>query len=91
MPVRSPDTTADVEAVQVGLLRAASVGRRLRLACGLTDVVRRAARRAIGQAHPEFSARDVDVRFVELHYGTDIAAGLRADLARRDVVRTDVG
>jgi hypothetical protein len=26
----------------------------------------------------------LDLRFVELHYGADIAAGLRDDLERRD-------
>jgi hypothetical protein len=84
---RSVDTDADAEAVQVELLRAAPVSRRLHLALSLTTSVVGAARRALARAQPQASARDLDVRFVELHYGADVAAGLRDDLERRDRVR----
>jgi len=42
------------------------------------------ARRALARAQPHASARELDLRFVELHYGTDTAEGLRAELDRRD-------
>ena len=43
-----------------------------------------AARRALARAQPHASARELDLRFVELHYGVDVAASLRADLEQRD-------
>jgi len=87
IPARPADTGLDAERVQVALLRTASVARRLHLALSLSATVIGAARRALARAQPDASARDLDVRFVELHYGADLAANLRADLDRRDTTR----
>ena len=84
IPPRPTDTAADADAVQVALLRAAPVARRLHLAVSLSATVIGAARRALTRAEPNASARERDLRFVELHYGREIADGLRADLHRRD-------
>jgi len=78
------DTTADAERVQIGLLRAASVPRRLHLALSLTATVIGAARRALERTHSDLSARELDLLFVNVHYDPDLAAALRADLERRD-------
>lgn len=83
IPARPADTTPDAERVQVDLLRAAPVARRLHLALQLTATVVGAARRALARSQPHASPRELDLRFVELHYGAEIAAGLRADLERR--------
>lgn len=87
IPVRSPDTDADAERVQVELLRAAPVARRLHLALSVTATVVGAARLALERTYPEDSARARDLRFVELHYGPQLAADLRDDLERRDRTR----
>lgn len=84
IPPRPADTTPDAERVQVDLLRAAPVARRLHLALQLTATVIGAARRALARAQPQASPRERALRFVELHYGADVAAGLREDLDRRD-------
>ena len=84
IPGRPADTAPDAERVQVALLRAAPVARRLHVALGLSATIIGAARRALARAQPHASARELDLRFVELHYGADAAAGLRADLDRRD-------
>lgn len=86
VPLRSADTTVDAEHVQVALLQAASVPRRLHLALSLTTVIG-AARRALGRTHPDLSARELDLLFVNVHYGSDLADALRADLERRDRAR----
>ena len=83
IPPRPADTTPDAERVQVELLRAAPVARRLHLALQLTATVIGAARRALARAQPQATRRELDLRFVELHYGTDVAAALQEDLARR--------
>ena len=84
IPSRSADTARDAERVQIALLRAAPVARRLHLALSLSATVIGAARRALARAQPHASARELDLRFVELHYGADAAADLRAALDRRD-------
>ena len=83
IPPRPADTASDAEHVQITLLRAASVPRRLHLALSLSATVIGVARRALARAHADVSARELDLRFVELHYGRETAAGLRADLDRR--------
>lgn len=83
-PARSADTSPDAERVQVALLRAAPVARRLHLALGLSATVIGLARRALARAYPRASARELDLQFVQVHYGADVATGLRADLERRD-------
>ncbi len=84
IPARSADTDPDAERVQVALFREASVARRLQLAQSLSDTVRQLARRALAVSGPEASFRDLALRFVEVHYGVELAAGLRADFERRD-------
>lgn len=87
IPARPGDTDADAERVQTALLRGAPVARRLHLALSLSATVIGAARRALARSHPGSSPRELDLRFVEVHYGADVAAGLRADLDRRDRAR----
>jgi hypothetical protein len=69
--------------MQAELFRTAPVARRLRIALNLSATVIAAARRAIARADPHASRQERDLRFVEVHYGADLAAALRADLRRR--------
>jgi hypothetical protein len=87
IPARPADTTPEADRVQVALVRRASVARRLHVALALSASVIGTARRALARARPQASALELDLRFVELHYGTALAADLRADLARRDATR----
>ena len=82
-PSRPDDTTADAERVQIALLRAAPVSRRLRVAFSLTARSITAARRAIARAEPGLSDIERDLRFVAVHYGAELARELREHLARR--------
>ena len=83
IPARPADTALDAERVQVALLRAAPIARRLQLALGLSATVVGMARRALARAQPHASAQELDLRFVELHYGFDCSEGLRMELERR--------
>jgi hypothetical protein len=83
---RPGDTTREAERVQVALFRRAPIARRLHLALGLSATVMSSARRALAAARPYASAREQDLRFVELHYGAALASELRADLERRDAL-----
>jgi hypothetical protein len=84
MPPRPSDTTQDAERVQTDLLRAVPVARRLEIALSLSAAAIGLARRSLTRARPAASAQDIDLWFVELHYGREAADGLRLDLRRRE-------
>ena len=78
---RPADTDAAAEAVQIDLLRRAGPARRAGMALALSARVIGLARRALGRAHPEETEEEIRLRFVELHYGRELAAGVRRRLA----------
>lgn len=77
------DTHPEAERVQLDLLRRASVARRLDLTRSVTATAIALSRRAIARANPDLNARDLDLLFVEYHYGEDLAARLRSYLSSR--------
>jgi hypothetical protein len=79
----SRDTQPEAQEAQLRLLREASVGRRCALARSLTGTVVALSRRALARRDPASSDRDVLLEFVSLHYGPELAAGVRARLSRR--------
>jgi hypothetical protein len=83
IPPRSDNTTQEAEAVQVELLRTASPTRRAHQAISLSADVISAARRALARARPLASAIDLDVQFVDVHYGPDLAEGVRVEFICR--------
>lgn len=87
IPPRPADTTLEAEQVQVALMRAVPIARRLRLAFGLSATAISLAKRAIARAHPTASKDELDLLFVEVHYGPDLARQLRLDLERRRASR----
>lgn len=74
----APEGSAD--RVQIELLRAAGPARRVALCRSLSASVISLSRQAILARHPEYSDRDVALAFVELHYGAELAAGVRRQL-----------
>lgn len=80
MRPRSPDTDPEAERVQIALLREASVARRCAMALSLSGAVIGMARRAIRRALPEASEAELGVRYAALHYGKELAEGLRQRL-----------
>lgn len=83
IPSRPADTSAEAERVQIDLLRSAPVSRRLRLAWSLSAAVIGVARQTLARKSPNLSQQELDVRFVELHYGRNLAADLGRDLTLR--------
>ena len=77
------DTSPDAEAVQIELLRRATVAERFTRVRDLTRVTIHHARRAIARAHPGCRQREIDLMFVETHYGKDLAEKLRRYLNER--------
>jgi hypothetical protein len=77
------DTDPEAERVQLELFRRASPGRRIRLALSLSRTVMGLSRSGLARRMPDASPEEVGLRFVALHYGSDLADDLRADLAAR--------
>lgn len=84
---RSADTDPEAERVQIELLRRAGLPARVRLAASLTRTVVALARKAIRRSLGDVSEDEVAVRFVELHYGPELARGVARRLAERRACR----
>ena len=77
------DTDPETERVHLELLRRATPARRLRLAFSLSRSVMSLSREGLARRLPQATAEEVGLRFVALHYGSDLAEEVRADLAAR--------
>ena len=77
MITQSPDTAPQAEKVQIELIRKSSVSKRISRVRSLSQTVMYLSRRAIQRANPSLSEREVDLAFVEHHYGKDLAERLR--------------
>lgn len=74
------DTDLEAEEMHIALLRQKSTSERLALAVALSSKTFGLSRRAIRRSMPDASELDLKVRFVELHYGSELAQGYRACL-----------
>ena len=79
---RLGDTSPEAERVQIALVRRMTAGQRVALVRSLTRLAVGLSRRAIRRAHPGWSEREVEIEFVRLHYGEDLARGLAERLVR---------
>ena len=76
------DTHPDAEAVQFELLRRMIPSQKLDLMCKLTAAVVALSRQGIRDRHPTFSEREVDLIFIEMNYGTELADGVKQRFER---------
>jgi len=77
------DTAAEAEQVQIELTRRMTTAQKIAQVRSLSALVIGLSRRAIARAHPHLSPQELDLKFVELHYGKELADGLAEDLRRR--------
>jgi hypothetical protein len=82
MTTRATDTEPDVYRRQIELLRGASPARRVALALSISQSVIDLARRGLRQSLGDTSTEDVGLRFVEIHYGHELARQVRDYLTR---------
>jgi len=80
---RMSDTPPQIEAMQVALLKKAGFTRRAGRLLSLSRSVALLAMRAVRRANPGLSETEVQLRFVEVHYGKELAERLRAFLNQR--------
>jgi hypothetical protein len=78
MICQSPDTDPRAEKVLIELIRKSSVAERISRVRSLSQTVMFLSRRAIQRANPCMTEREVNLAFVELHYGKALAEQLRS-------------
>lgn len=74
------DTDPEAEAIQQELLRRMSFSEKFDLVQSLTATAVALCRQGIRERHPEYDERDIDIHFVEMTYGRELAEGLRRRL-----------
>lgn len=71
------DTPPSVEAVQIQLLRDAGQARRIQLTLSLSQSARSLSRHNLRQKYPDLSDFELNIKFVELLYGKQLAQSVR--------------
>ena len=74
------DTSAEAEKVQCELVRKTAPSQRVEKSLQLSSDLIRSAKAAIRRRYPELTEDGIAVKFIELHYGADLAAAVRARL-----------
>jgi len=77
------DTSEQAAKFQIALLKSKSTSERLALTLTLSSTTIGLSRRAIERANPEFTMDEVRNKFVELHYGKQLAEDLSKYLQER--------
>jgi len=77
------DTSPEARKVQIELLRKLTTAERFAKVRALTARTVRLSKRAIARANPDFSPEQLRLRFIELHYGEELAERVRAYLRNR--------
>ena len=85
MKTQSRDTRPEVEEIQISLIRKASIAKRIGVVRSLSETTIRLSRRAIARANPELNDRNLDLKFVEYHYGKTLANNLREYLDKKSL------
>jgi len=81
--LQSRDTHPTIERKQIELLRRASDAERFQWMRSLSRTALRLARQGLKRARPNASDEEIDLLFVELHYGSELARRLREHLEQR--------
>ena len=76
------DTRPDAERVQLDLIRKASVAKRISMMRSLTSMLIKLSRRSIARLNPNFDSQEVNLLWVEINYGKQLAEELRIYLKK---------
>lgn len=74
------DTSAEAEVVQRELIRRIAPSQRVEKSLQLSSDLIRSAKAAIRRRHPAFTENEIAVKFIERHYGANLAAAVRVRL-----------
>ena len=65
------------------VLQRMTAAEKFALCCSLTEAAVNQCRREIEQSHPGITSREVDLQFIEINYGADLAEEVRLYLKER--------
>lgn len=88
MKTLSRDTHPKAEEVLIGLIRKASVAKRISRMHSLTRTILRLSKRAIAKANPGLSEQELNLLFVKIHYGDELANRLHTYLEHKNTYGT---
>ena len=77
------DTPQKIQALQMELLRKASIADRFSRAFKLSEAMISLSRQGLKRRHPELSPRELDLLFIEYCYGTSLAQRVRIQSERK--------
>lgn len=78
------DTHPEIKELRISLLRNASTEQKINQLRSLSQTVVRLSKRAIARANPHYSKREIDLAFIALHYGDELAHRLDAFLIQEN-------
>lgn len=77
MVTQSPDTSIYMEAALIRLVRQASPAEKMSQVRSLSQTVMQLSKRAIARSNQRLSEQEVNLKFVALHYGKELADRLQ--------------
>lgn len=77
------DTNEEAAAAQVSALQAMSTSKRFALTIAISEAAINLSKRAIALANPGITEQEVRFRFIELHYGKQLAEDVRTYVAKQ--------
>jgi len=77
------DTAKEAESVLIRMLRAKPAPTRLSDAVAASNRVAQQCKEALRRSHPELSEQEINLRFIEINYGREIAGEVRAYLGNK--------
>ncbi len=81
MVTQSIDTAPEVERRLIAMIRKATVSKRLLKTRSLSSSIITLSKRAIQRARPDMNQRDVNLAFLEYHYGKELSKSVREYLS----------
>ena len=85
MTTQSPDTHPEIEKRLISLIRNLSNAEKLSMVRSLSSNAMKLSKRAIRRANPDLDEKELDLKFVSLHYGEELAVRLRKYLDTRSL------
>lgn len=79
-----PDTHPKIENIWIEMIRTKSIQEKYQQTCLLSNAAIALSKRAIKRANPKATKRELDLLFVEYHYGQDLARRLKMFLENND-------
>ena len=82
MRTQSIDTDINAEEFLISLIRKASTSRKMAQVRSLSKTTIQLSKRAIARANKDLDERELDLLFVEYHYGNDLANRIKKYLEK---------